>query len=66
VHVDLYRIDFEGIAGLGIEEYMDNNHIIMVEWADVSREFFKGKLLDVKIEYMAENKRKIIIQDRPG
>lgn len=61
VHADLYRLDPEGIFGLGIEEYMDNSHVVMVEWADISEGYFKGNLLRVKIEYLEESRRKIII-----
>jgi tRNA threonylcarbamoyladenosine biosynthesis protein TsaE len=61
VHADLYRLDPEGISGLGIEEYMDNSHIVMVEWADISEGYFKGNLLRIKIEYLEESRRKIIL-----
>jgi tRNA threonylcarbamoyladenosine biosynthesis protein TsaE len=61
VHADLYRLEPEGIFGLGIEEYMDNSHIIMVEWADISEGYFKGNLLRIKIEYLEELRRKIIL-----
>jgi tRNA threonylcarbamoyladenosine biosynthesis protein TsaE len=61
VHADLYRLDPEGILDLGIEEYMDNSHIIMVEWADISEGYFKGNILRIKIEYLGESRRKIIL-----
>jgi tRNA threonylcarbamoyladenosine biosynthesis protein TsaE len=61
VHADLYRLDPEGIFGLGIEEYMDNSHVVMVEWADISEGYFKGNLLRIKIEYLEELRRKIIL-----
>jgi tRNA threonylcarbamoyladenosine biosynthesis protein TsaE len=61
VHADLYRLEPEGIFGLGIEEYMDNSHIVMVEWADISEGYFKGNLLRIKIEYLEELRRKIIL-----
>jgi tRNA threonylcarbamoyladenosine biosynthesis protein TsaE len=61
VHADLYRLDPDGIFGLGIEEYMDNSHVVMVEWADISEGYFKGNLLRIKIEYLEELTRKIIL-----
>jgi len=61
VHADLYRLEPEGIFGLGIEEYMDNSHVVMVEWADISEGYFKGNLLRIKIEYLEEGRRKIIL-----
>jgi tRNA threonylcarbamoyladenosine biosynthesis protein TsaE len=61
VHVDLYRLAPEGILDLGIEEYMDNSHVVMVEWADISEGYFKRNLLRIKFEYLEESTRKIIL-----
>ena len=61
VHVDLYRLDFDGIRHLGLEDYMDNKHVIVVEWADISGGFFKGDILRIRIEYLTVNSRKIFL-----
>lgn len=62
VHVDLYRLDSQEVWGLGLEDYMDQGHIVVVEWGDVAREFFKGACMQVKIEYLDETSRRITVE----
>lgn len=59
VHVDLYRLDSDEVYELGLEDFMDNDHIMVVEWAERAREFFQGTILEVSIEYLGEQTRKI-------
>jgi tRNA threonylcarbamoyladenosine biosynthesis protein TsaE len=62
VHVDLYRLDSDEIWGLGLEDFMDKEHVIVVEWADVARSYFRGPIIDVRIEYLNEDTRKISLE----
>ena len=59
VHVDLYRLDSDEVYELGLEDFMDKDHIMVVEWAERAREFFQGAILEVSIEYLGEQTRKI-------
>lgn len=59
VHVDLYRLDSDEVYELGLEDFMDKDHIMVVEWAERAREFFQGTILEVFIEYLGEQTRKI-------
>lgn len=61
VHVDLYRLDSQEVWGLGLEDYMDQGHIVVVEWGDVARAYFKGDCMQVKIEYLDETSRRITV-----
>jgi len=61
VHVDLYRLDSQEVWGLGLEDYMDQGHVVVVEWGDVAREYFKGACMQVKIEYLDETSRRITV-----
>jgi len=62
VHVDLYRLDSDEIYDLGLEDYMDQEHVIVVEWAEKVHDFFSGQVVDVTIEYMGESStRKITL-----
>ena len=61
VHVDLYRLSSEGIYDLGLEDYMDQEHVMVVEWAEKAPDFFSGHILDVTIEYSGETTRRITI-----
>lgn len=59
VHVDLYRLSSDEIHELGLEDYMDKEHVMVVEWAEKAGDFFTGKTLDITIEYISESSRRI-------
>jgi tRNA threonylcarbamoyladenosine biosynthesis protein TsaE len=61
VHVDLYRLDSEDIGNLGLEDFMDTDHVIIVEWAQRAYGFFPGTTIDIAIDHAGENKREITI-----
>ncbi len=63
-HIDLYRVEtLDDIRGLGIDEIIGNsNNIIAVEWAEKMRELLPKKRIDVRFEYIDENRRKIAIR----
>lgn len=59
VHVDLYRLDFDEVFELGLEDYMDRRHVMVVEWAEKAESFFSGPVIDVTIGYAGETSRRI-------
>lgn len=61
IHVDLYRLDSEEIAHLGLEDYMDRDHVLIVEWAERACGFFRGATMDIIITHAGENSRNILI-----
>jgi tRNA threonylcarbamoyladenosine biosynthesis protein TsaE len=61
IHVDLYRLDSEEIGQLGLEDFMDNTHVMVVEWAERAHGFFTGKAMEIAIMYLGEHSRKITI-----
>lgn len=66
IHVDLYRLDFEEIGNLGLEDFMDKDHVMVVEWAERARDFFMGDRVEIMIDYLGDHSRKItIISDIP-
>lgn len=62
-HIDLYRIEREkDIEGLGIEEIMnDPKSIVTIEWAEKLGNGLPKKRIDIKFEYVDEDKRRITI-----
>ena len=66
-HIDVYRI--ESIAefqALGFDEYCRPDSVVLVEWADKIRPALEGlETIDVRLEHVSKNKRKIIIQNPP-
>lgn len=61
IHVDLYRLDSEEIAHLGLEDYMDRDHVLIVEWAERAYGFFRGATVDIVITHAGERARNIHI-----
>jgi tRNA threonylcarbamoyladenosine biosynthesis protein TsaE len=61
IHVDLYRLDSEEIGQLGLEDFMDSTHVLVVEWAERAQGFFTGKVMEIAITYLGEHSRKISI-----
>jgi tRNA threonylcarbamoyl adenosine modification protein YjeE len=61
IHVDLYRLDSEEIGNIGLEDYMDTDHVIIVEWAERAHGFFSGTTVDITIDHAGEHKREITI-----
>ncbi len=62
-HVDLYRTSSEQeIIDLGLVELMqDRENIVVIEWPEKLGKWLPEKRIDVKLDYIDENKRKIII-----
>ena len=61
VHVDLYRLDSEEIGNLGLEDFMDKDHVMVVEWAERAQGFFTGDTVGITIDYLGEHSRKITV-----
>lgn len=62
VHVDLYRLGFDEVFELGLEDYMDREHVMVVEWAEKAEGFFSGALLEVNFQYEGETSRRITME----
>ncbi len=66
-HVDLYRItDEREISDLGLVDMMDNpENIVLIEWPEKLGKFLPKRRIDVRFEYIDENKRKLEIIKEP-
>lgn len=62
VHFDMYRIlDPEALFELGFEEYLDGNHIVLIEWSENIEDALPEKRRTVTITYgAAEDERRIV------
>lgn len=59
-HFDFYRLDSVGeLRGIGWEEYLDEDGILLVEWASKFREVLPPGTRWIRIERAGENGRKI-------
>lgn len=62
-HIDFYKLKNCANQDIGIDEYIDNNNgITVIEWAVFFKKISKISYLDIKIENIGKNKRKIIFK----
>ena len=63
-HVDLYRTQSKhDLLGIGLDQIIqDENNIVALEWAQKLGEMLPKKRIDVHMEYLGEDQRKIIIE----
>ena len=59
-HFDLYRIkDLEEAYNFGIEDYLDSNHYIFIEWPEKIESILTEELDKISIEIVSEENRKL-------
>jgi tRNA threonylcarbamoyladenosine biosynthesis protein TsaE len=65
-HLDAYRLEGPwDLFDLGIEEYLEGDGVLVVEWGDRARDFFPGDFLEVRLEFTdREEERRITILPR--
>ena len=62
-HIDLYRMnDASETLSIGLEEYLYDNGITLVEWADKALNYFPKNFLAVELYYLEDNKRRVVMR----
>jgi tRNA threonylcarbamoyladenosine biosynthesis protein TsaE len=62
-HLDLYRIDDEReLSELGIEEMEEEGAVLVVEWAEKLGGRLREDAIDVTLDVVSENRRRITIR----
>jgi tRNA threonylcarbamoyladenosine biosynthesis protein TsaE len=62
-HFDLYRIENpDEFENLRFEEYWEGEGVSVIEWPEKAAGLLPDKRIDVLIEYIDENRRKITIE----
>lgn len=63
-HIDLYRIESENeVIDLGITDMMNKSeNILAIEWPEKMGKLLTKNRIDIKFEYLDEDKRKITIE----
>jgi tRNA threonylcarbamoyladenosine biosynthesis protein TsaE len=60
-HIDLYRIDTQReLDTLALDDLMDSNSILLIEWGEKFDRFIKEKSAEISIEHLGEDRRRII------
>ncbi len=58
-HFDLYRLDsLEDIEYIGMQEYLNGDGIVVIEWADRMKILLPSEYLEISIDITAQEKRK--------
>jgi tRNA threonylcarbamoyladenosine biosynthesis protein TsaE len=59
-HVDLYRLeDPAAVEGIGWEEFVSGPGVTLVEWAEKAETYLPGERIDVHLQWLGEEERKI-------
>ena len=58
-HMDVYRLD-GNVADLGIEDYFTKDGVVIIEWADMIKDYLPEERLDIKIKVVDEDTRVLI------
>ena len=62
-HFDLYRIDDPNeFLNLNFEEYWEGDGVSVIEWAEIAENILPKKRINVWIEYIDENSRRITVE----
>jgi tRNA threonylcarbamoyladenosine biosynthesis protein TsaE len=60
VHADVYRLDTLGeIADLGLAELIEDGGVALVEWGDVAVGVLGSEWLSVRLEFVADKRRRL-------
>ena len=61
-HMDLYRLDnISDIAAIGVDEYVNEENVVVIEWAERCKEILPYGYIEVNISILGENEREIEI-----
>jgi tRNA threonylcarbamoyladenosine biosynthesis protein TsaE len=65
-HSDWYRLESEGeVLGLGLEEYQDDEGLLLIEWGDKFPSLLPSGTLRIRITPQADNSRHITWSAKP-
>ena len=61
-HIDLYRIDTQReLETLGLDDLMTDNSVLLIEWGEKFPRFQKERDVEIAIERLSDNERKITV-----
>lgn len=61
-HMDLYRLkSLEEVLDTGIEDYFYENNYCFIEWPEVAKQILPDEIIQILIEKISENQRKLSI-----
>ena len=64
-HIDLYRVDTpRELETLGLDDLMADNSVLLIEWGEKFQRFERERDVEIALERVNENKRRIVISNR--
>jgi tRNA threonylcarbamoyladenosine biosynthesis protein TsaE len=64
-HIDLYRVDTpRELETLGLDDLIGENSILLIEWGEKFPRFVRDRDVEIRLERVGENERKIHVQGR--
>ncbi len=60
-HMDVYRLDGD-VSELGLEDYFSKKGIVVIEWANMIKEYLPEERLEIKFSVQGEEKRLLTIK----
>jgi tRNA threonylcarbamoyladenosine biosynthesis protein TsaE len=64
-HIDLYRVDTpRELETLGLDDLVSEKSILLIEWGEKFPRFVRERDIEIRLERMADNERKIHVQAR--
>jgi tRNA threonylcarbamoyladenosine biosynthesis protein TsaE len=67
VHLDVYRLSGpRDLEDMGYEEYFYGGGVVVIEWAEKIRRILPERTLVIRMAYLDENTRELIIEGPPG
>jgi tRNA threonylcarbamoyladenosine biosynthesis protein TsaE len=62
-HIDLYRIDTQReLDTLALDDLMSENSILLIEWGEKFPRFVRERDVEIGLERLSENERKVIVK----
>jgi tRNA threonylcarbamoyladenosine biosynthesis protein TsaE len=66
-HIDLYRIDTpRELETLGLDDLIADNSVLLVEWGDKFARFERERDVEIALERISENERRIRVKTGPS
>lgn len=60
-HFDLYRLkSLKELSEIGFENYLNENTICLIEWADLAKQYLRGNMKEVHFSYGKKENERII------
>ena len=60
IHVDLYRLDSDGVDDLGLEDYLEDGCVLFVEWAELWKNPPEADVINISVTAEGEKTRKFV------